>query len=157
MAGWHHRLDGCESGWTPGVGDGQGGLACRDSWGRKRSDTTERLNWTELMVVKINLPSDILGKIMALNACIQEALISKSLYDQKVKPKLFSSHVSLCLGPTINPLFIVLYPPFTHSQEREGQNLWLIHYVQFKTCYFLKSLLLGMRAKSPRHVYTLSF
>ena len=38
----------CESGWTPGVGDGQGGLACCDSWGRKESDTTERLNWTEL-------------------------------------------------------------------------------------------------------------
>ena len=48
MTGWHHRLNGCESGWTPGVGDGQGGLACCDSWGRKESDTTERLNWTEL-------------------------------------------------------------------------------------------------------------
>ena len=47
MAGWHHWLDGRESGWTPGAGDGQGGLACCDSWGRKESDTTERLNWTE--------------------------------------------------------------------------------------------------------------
>jgi len=46
MAGWHHRLDGRESEWTAGVGDGQGGLACCDSWGRKESDTTERLNWT---------------------------------------------------------------------------------------------------------------
>ena len=44
MAGWHHRLDGHEFGWTPGVGDGQGGLACCDSWGRKESDATERLN-----------------------------------------------------------------------------------------------------------------
>ena len=41
MAGWHHRLDGRESEWTPGVGDGQGGLACCDSWGRKESDMTE--------------------------------------------------------------------------------------------------------------------
>ena len=48
MTGWHHWLDGRESEWTPGVGDGQGGLACCDSWGRKESDTTERLNWTEL-------------------------------------------------------------------------------------------------------------
>ena len=48
MAGWHHWLDGCESEWTPGVADGQGGLACWDSWGCKESDTTERLNWTEL-------------------------------------------------------------------------------------------------------------
>ena len=48
MAGWHHWLDTHEFEWTSGVGDGQGGLACRDSWGRKESDTTERLNWTEL-------------------------------------------------------------------------------------------------------------
>ena len=45
MAGWHHWLDGCESEWTPGVGDGQGGLACCSSWGRKEWDTTEWLNW----------------------------------------------------------------------------------------------------------------
>jgi len=41
MAGWHHWLNGRESEWTLGVGDGQGGLACCDSWGRKESDTTE--------------------------------------------------------------------------------------------------------------------
>ena len=48
MAGWHHQLNGPEFGWTLGVGDGQGGLACCNSWGRKESDTTEWLNWTEL-------------------------------------------------------------------------------------------------------------
>ena len=42
---------GCESEWTLGVGDGQEGLACCNSWGRKESDTTERLNWTELNAV----------------------------------------------------------------------------------------------------------
>ena len=47
MAGWHHRLNGHEFGWTPGVGDGQGGLACCDLSGHKESDTTEWLNWTE--------------------------------------------------------------------------------------------------------------
>ena len=47
MAGWHHWLDGHEFGWTLGDGDWQGGLACCDSWGRKESDTTEWLNWTE--------------------------------------------------------------------------------------------------------------
>ena len=45
-------LDGHESEWTPGVGDGQGGLVCCNSWGRKESDTTEWLNWTELKEVK---------------------------------------------------------------------------------------------------------
>ena len=48
MAGWHHWLGGRESEWTPGDGDGQGGLVCCDSWGRKESDTTEQLKWTEL-------------------------------------------------------------------------------------------------------------
>ena len=47
MVGWHYRLDGREFEWTLGFGDGQGGLAFCDSWGRKKSDTTERLNWTE--------------------------------------------------------------------------------------------------------------
>ena len=50
MAGRYHWLDGHEFEWTPGVGDGQGGLARCNSWGHKESDTTERLNWTELMV-----------------------------------------------------------------------------------------------------------
>ena len=47
MAGWHHWLDGCESEWTPGVCDGQGCLACCDSWGCKESDTTEWLIWSD--------------------------------------------------------------------------------------------------------------
>ena len=49
MAGWHHWFDGHESEWTPGVGDGQGGLVCCDSWGRKKSHTTERLIWSDLI------------------------------------------------------------------------------------------------------------
>ena len=48
MVGWHHRHNGHGFGWTLGVVDGQGGLACCGSWGRKESDTTERLKWTEL-------------------------------------------------------------------------------------------------------------
>ena len=49
MVGWHHQLNGHEFGWTPVVGDGQAGLACCGSWGHKESDTTEWLNWTELV------------------------------------------------------------------------------------------------------------
>ena len=51
MVGWHHRLNGQGFGWTPGVGDGQGGLACCGSWGRKESDMTEWLNWTRQIVL----------------------------------------------------------------------------------------------------------
>ena len=48
MAGWHHWLNGHESEWTPGVGDGQGGLTCCDSWClRVRHDWVTELNWTE--------------------------------------------------------------------------------------------------------------
>ena len=54
MVGWHHQLDGHGFGWTLGVDDGQGGLASCSPWGCKESDTTERLNWTEL-----NIPSCI--------------------------------------------------------------------------------------------------
>ena len=51
--GWHHWLVGCESEWTLRVGDGQGGLACCDSWGRKESDTTEQLIWSDLIYICI--------------------------------------------------------------------------------------------------------
>ena len=52
MAGWHHRLDAHEFGWTLGVGDGQGGLACCDSWGcRVRHNWATELNWTEYSIV----------------------------------------------------------------------------------------------------------
>ena len=56
MVGWHPWLDGREFAWTPGVGDGQGGLVCCDSWGRKESDTTEwtELNWEEKLIYLIN-------------------------------------------------------------------------------------------------------
>ena len=60
MAGWHHWLDGCESEWTPEVGDGQGGLVCCNLWGCKESDTTERLNWAELNWTKIQKHISIL-------------------------------------------------------------------------------------------------
>ena len=47
MVGWHHQLNGHGFGWTLGVGDGQGGLACCDSWGSEELDMTEQLNWTD--------------------------------------------------------------------------------------------------------------
>ena len=52
MAGWQHRFNGHEFEWTPGVGDGQGGLECWDLWSRKESDMTEWLNWTEYLDIQ---------------------------------------------------------------------------------------------------------
>ena len=73
MAGWHHWLDGREFEWTPGVGNGQAGLACCDSWGRKESDMTERLNWTDSIILAsfaektILTESDCLGILLKIS------------------------------------------------------------------------------------------
>ena len=70
MAGWHHWLDGCEFVWTPGVGDGQRGLVCCNSWGCKELDTTEWLNWTELNwnLLISGFPDGPVGKESTCNA-----------------------------------------------------------------------------------------
>ena len=67
MAGWHHWLYGHESEWTLGLDDGQGGLACCDSWDRKESDTTERLNWTESTLTSCNRMNHVPPKISSPN------------------------------------------------------------------------------------------
>ena len=75
LAGWHHGLDGRESEWTPEDGDGQGGLACCDSWGCKESDTTERLKWTErsfyfsFSPTKIITPCKVLLSLILVVIC----------------------------------------------------------------------------------------
>ena len=65
MAGWHHWLDRREFEWTLGVGNGQGGLACCDSWGHKELDMTKQLNWTELTTLTSHAlkETDYLGVI----------------------------------------------------------------------------------------------
>jgi len=60
MAGWHHWLGECEFEWTLGVGDGQGGLVCCDSWGHKESDMTERMNWTDCTLNTLQLSVNML-------------------------------------------------------------------------------------------------
>ena len=57
MTGWHHQLDGHEFGWTPGVGDGQGGLVCCGLWGRKDDDWATELNWTWAITTSFPFPS----------------------------------------------------------------------------------------------------
>ena len=59
MVGWHHRLNGYEFGWTPGVDDEQGCLACCGPWGHKESDRTERLNWTDTIFLSFDFLSSL--------------------------------------------------------------------------------------------------
>ena len=73
MAGWHHWLNGCESQWTLGVGVGQGVLACCNSWGRKESDTTERLIWSDL--IWCHLKKRVLGRLPLSEHCIDSRQI----------------------------------------------------------------------------------
>ena len=61
MVGLYHRLNGHEFGWFPGVGDGQGGLACCGPWGHKEPDTTERLNWTEQCQIRNRFSANCCG------------------------------------------------------------------------------------------------
>ena len=94
MVGWHHRLDGHGFGWTPGVGDGQGGLVCCSPWGRKESDTTERLNWTEL---NKNCHAKIRGAKQ--RQCGIPTIFWFSLKISKILPKAL--------------IFLVCFPPFS--------------------------------------------
>ena len=91
MAGWHHWLDGRESEWTPGIGDGQGGLACCDSWGREESDTTERLNWTEPVMWSLKESISIFSLLVRLQTF--QALWEKQSILQE-HPSLFYSEES---------------------------------------------------------------
>ena len=71
MVGWHHRLDGHGFGWTLGVGDGQGSLACCGSWGHKESDTTEWLNWTLNPGLWIPFPPPLLLLLLFFFFCFK--------------------------------------------------------------------------------------
>ena len=86
MAGRHLWLDGCESEWTPGVGDEQGGLACCDLWDCKELDTTEWLNWTELNWTHTSILFSVfsyIGYYKVLSACYTVGLLSNFKYFYK--------------------------------------------------------------------------
>ena len=76
MAGWHHRLDGHEFEWTPGVGDGQGGLACCNSCGSKESDMTERLNWLNWTLTFCSVKNVVCLWCNSCNCCQWQRLFS---------------------------------------------------------------------------------
>ena len=111
MAGWHHWLDGSEFEWTLGVGDGHGGLACCSSWGRKESDTTERLNWTELNWILKNL-----AEAKDLNGFCKRTLL------QTFYPWMLLVWASECLNHLCEPNVIhatrhLTHIPYVHVGE----------------------------------------
>ena len=96
IVGWHHQLNGHEFGWTLAVGDGWGGLVYWGSWGCKESDTTERLNWTELNSQNTASTPSLCSPLWTLD----EMLDLFILHERKVKVKVKSlSHVRLFVTP----------------------------------------------------------
>ena len=89
VAGWNHRLNGHECEWTLGVGDGQGVLACCDSWGCKESEMTEWLNWIQPTFNIMALPSKYFG-------FLNELYLDKSCW-YMVKPIQYCKVISLQL------------------------------------------------------------
>ena len=86
MVAWHHWLNGNGFGWTLGVDDGQGGLAYWGSWGRKESDMTERLNWTEL--------KDVIGPKTFLSRSIRACVLPQSVSTRDTQ---FASYITVIL------------------------------------------------------------
>ena len=117
MAGWHHRPNGHEFKWTPGVGDGQGGLVCCNSWGCKESDTTEWLNWTEtwLTVTSSLLYPWLYPKRYKELTTHRLALVCEATACQISEQRLTQLCKTLFLrdGRSRNELALTQNPPFT--------------------------------------------
>ena len=127
MAGWHHQLDGNEFEWTLGVGDGQGGLVCYDSWDHKESDMTERLNWTEYVARRIFLPSYL--KIFFV---IQEILLIH-IYLREYFQKMLEFFYWNFIYFQTNSVYIDWY----HFNIYLTQTLGMI-YIDIGHCYHLR-------------------
>ena len=153
-AGWHYRLDGHEFGWTPGVGDGQGGLACCDSWGRKESDRTERLNWTELTECPVAFPGGSVVKNPPANAGNARDAISipgsrRSPGKENSNPLQYS-----CLENSIDKRILAGYSPWgdketdltkrlrTHTQH--GQWPWVTLVFGAQQSHYMKYILVSI-------------
>ena len=127
MAGWHHWLDGRESEWTPGVGDGQGGLAFCDSWGGKESDMTEWLNWTEFNWLPL-LPGPTVCSLGILTADYE---CTKNLHIQVIYMLFYTHYTVYCnthlVTVVLLPFSSPLPSPWWPSVEKEMKTPFQTH------------------------------
>ena len=133
MAGWHHGLDGRESEWTPGVGNGQGGLACCGSWGHKELDVTERLNWTKLnfleyLYMKYKYKAKFRYIIYILWWILEQFNLKSecgtvNVLEHKLSHKSiwgFSKMKYLCIISVWRLIFIIWRPTFCHLESTDS-------------------------------------
>ena len=129
MVGWHHRQKGHGFRWTTGVADGQGGLVCYSSWGRKESDMTEWLNWTEYDYTIINRFKKIKSFLLRQRKR-QRYLFSPLLLNTilKVLPGTIIQEKQKTSRLEIRKyLLMISYSIYRHSKESIVKWLWLKH------------------------------
>ena len=121
--------NGRESEWTPGVGDGQGGLACCDSWGRKELDTTEQLNWTEL-----NLQYSMVDRC--------SAMLRSSIHGKRAHVHGMSNHSSFLPGapersqnPSQHGIWGCNYGPIKIRTQNVTWDIWMYGFSKDKEWY----------------------
>ena len=150
MVGWLHRLNGHGFRWTPGVGDGQGGLACCSLWCRKESDMTEWLNWTDwaplLRTSQFSSSQTVKHKIFILTQDVQDDMSHIFCL-----PDLISCLSSLHLHPSSH-LGLLAVPYLYPSEDRISLN---------SKCLLKHSLLgqdfVAILSKTITQLSTLSF
>ena len=140
MVGWHHRLIGHEFEQAPGVGDGQGSLACCSLWGHKESDTTEQLSWTDCIQPKDNNNDKILVfyityfKIVSTPLCyliLSMLLIVDGIF-RSISSVQLLSHVQLFATPWTATCQASL--SITNHHNYINGFIWKLENNNFKEC-----------------------
>ena len=138
MVGWHHRLYRHEFEWTPGVGDGQGGLVCCSSWGHKESDMTERLNWTELTLFFSCSLWNSLSLAVLIMICLGLGLSVLSYTLVSVSIPRFRKFSATKSSNTLLTAFVLPSPSVTlimwmsvHLTLSNRKSLKLFHFLKF--------------------------
>ena len=158
MAGWHHWLDGHESVWTLGVGDGPGGLACCNLWGRKESDMTEPLIWSDLIW------SD--WKV-ALSSCLETICILCYIYPAQSLNLGISSlwvqshHCLLVCNSVVEYIAIICKNLHVYSAVRfemwKSKSKSKLSFISFQSCPTLCDLMDCSTTGLPVHHQLLEF